>query len=92
MDQCNAFKRNGWWKIEKMNICYFMPPGASHGGIKKMVLSKIIYIFGFVSQCIRRNRWRAYTLALLRRFPDIKASDAVLLLIWLISKFTDITT
>lgn len=93
MDQCDAFQRNGYWKAEKMNICYFKPPADPHGGANEMVLSKLIYIFGFVSQCIRRNRWRAYTtLALLLRFPDINASDDVLLLFWLIPKLTDRTT
>lgn len=93
MDQCDAFQRNGYWKAEKMNICYFKPPADPHGGANEMVLSKLIYIFGFVSQCIRRNRWRAYTiLALLLRFPDINASDDVLLLFWSIPKLTDRTT
>lgn len=92
MDQCDAFQRNGYWKAEKMNICYFKPPADPHGGANEMVLSKLIYIFGLVSQCIRRNRWRAYTLALLLRFPDINASDDVLLLFWLIPKLTDSTT
>lgn len=92
MDQCDAFQRNGYWKAEKMNICYFKPPADPHGGANEMVLSKLIYIFGLVSQCIRRNRWHAYTLALLLRFPDINASDDVLLLFWLIPKLSDSTT
>lgn len=32
MDQSGALQCNGWWKAEKMNICYFKPPGASRGG------------------------------------------------------------
>ena len=57
-----------------------------------MVLSKLIYIFGLGSECIRRNMWRAYTSAFLLRSPDSEASEAVLPSFQLIPELTDNTT